>query len=456
MEFYNRKDEIHRLGKAIESTFSKLIIVYGRRRCGKSTLIKHVLNKSDIYYMAQQSDESVQLAQMANVIGERIPGFDDIIYPDWNSLLTNLDNTLKDRISLCIDEFPYLVKSSPDLPSIIQKFVDHKKDRKFHIILCGSSQQMMQGLVLPSSAPLYGRANEILKLLPLNIGWLQEAIDCTAVQTIEEFSIWGGVPRYWELRKEEASFESAIKNLILDRLGVLHDEPARLFLDDMRESVQAYSILSTVGKGANRLSEIAVRLRKPATHLGRPIDNLIKLGYLKREVPYGSSPKSNKKSVYRISDPFMNFYFSFGTDNLSRLELDMKDKVLKSISPSLVHYFAAEWERICRISIPLQPVLGIDFDICFRWWGTNTNQEKMEFDLVGESLDKKYLLVGECKWSKIKNPSSLLDKLKYKASLLPGIRRKTILPILFLKELDDKADQSKNIFTPADVLSRMK
>lgn len=456
MDFYNRESEIFRLKKAVGSPYSKLIVVYGRRRCGKSTLIKHVLNKSDIYYMAQQSDESVQLAQMAQVIGENIPGFDDIIYPDWNSLLSNLDNTLKDRISLCIDEFPYLVKSSPDLPSVIQKFIDNKKERKFHIILCGSSQQMMQGLVLRSSAPLYGRADEILKLLPLKIGWLQEAIDCTAIQTIEEFSIWGGVPRYWELRKEEASFESAIKNLILDRLGVLHDEPARLFLDDMRESVQAYSILSIIGNGANRLSVIAGRLRKPATHLGRPIDNLIKLGYLKREIPFGSSPKSNKKSLYRISDPFMNFYFSYVAQNLSRLELDMNDKVFKSISSSLVHYFAAEWESICRISIPLQPVLGIDFDICFRWWGTNTNQEKMEFDLVGESIDKKHLLVGECKWSKVKNPDILIEKLRRKASLIPGIRRKIILPILFVKELDDEGDQSENIFTPADVLSRMK
>jgi len=456
MKFYNREDESFRLRKAIDSSNPKLIVVYGRRRCGKSTLIKHVLKKGDIYFISQQSEESVLLTHMARTIGEKIQGFDDLIYPDWNALLTNLNNTLNERITLCIDEFPYLVKSSSDLPSILQKFLDQKKDRKFHIILCGSSQQMMQGLVLHSSAPLYGRADEILKLPPLKIGWIQGAINCNAIQAVEEYSVWGGIPRYWELRIEEDSFESGVKNLILDRLGVLHEEPARLFLDDMRESIQAYSILSIVGNGVHRLSEIAGRLRKPSTHLGRPIDNLIKLGYLKREVPYGSSPKSNKKSLYRISDPFMNFYFSFVAPNLSRLELDMKDVVMKSIRSSFAQYFAAEWENLCRLSVPFKPVKGIEFDVCHRWWGNDNSGEPMEFDLVSRSLDKKYLLVGECKWSKVKNPDSLLNQLVNKASKLPGVKGKKIIPVLFVKELENEADRTENILTPVDVLDRLK
>jgi AAA+ ATPase superfamily predicted ATPase len=444
------------LRKAFKSSTSKVIVIYGRRRCGKSTLIKRVLNERDIYFMAQQSDESMLLSQLAQVIGEKITGFDNLIYPDWDSLFTNLDNTIKDQITLCLDEFPYLVKSSPDLPSIIQKLTDQKKERKFHIVLCGSSQQMMQGLVLNSAAPLYGRADEVLKILPLKMGWIQKALDCSAIQAVEEYATWGGVPRYWELRQQEKTLASAIKNLILDRLGVLHEEPARLFLDDMRESVQAYSILSVVGNGIHRLSEIAARLRKPATHLSRPIDNLIRLGYLKREVPFGSNMKSSKKSLYKISDPFMNFYFTFVTPNLSRLELDMKEKVYRSINTSLVQYFAAEWENLCRLSIPMQPVNEIDFDICYRWWGNNTNNEQMEIDIVGNSLDNNYLLVGECKWSKIENPDRLIKKLKYKASLIPGINGKKIIPILFVKELQNKSERTANIFTPEDVLKRLK
>ncbi len=456
MEFYNRKNEKYRLKKALESQTSKLIVIYGRRRCGKSTLIKNVLKDVDIYFMAQQSDESVLIDQMAHVIGEKIPGFEKLVYPDWESIFTNLDNVLKDRITICIDEFPYLVKSSPQLPSLIQKIVDQRKERKYHIVLCGSSQQMMQGLVLDSSAPLYGRANEILNVLPLKAGWIQEALQCNSIQAIEEYAVWGGVPRYWELRKEEDSFESAVKNIIFDRLGILHEEPTRLFLDDMRESIQAYSILSIVGSGVHRLSEIAGRLNKPATHLSRPLDNLIKLGYLKREIPYGTSSKSNKKSMYRITDPLINFYFSFVAPNFSRLELDMKDQVYKSVRTSLLHFIATEWENLCRTCIPMKPVGGIDIDICFRWWGKNINGEQMELDVVGESIDKKYLLVGECKWGKVKNPKQLLEKLKDKALLLPDIRRKTILPFLFVKELADEGHKTSNIYTPDDVLSRLK
>jgi AAA+ ATPase superfamily predicted ATPase len=228
---------------------------------------------------------------------------------------------------LCIDEFPYLVKGSVSLPSIIQKIIDTTSDRKYHLILCGSSQQMMQGLILDSSSPLNGRADEIMKIGPLEAGWISEEFDCKSDQSIVEYSVWGGVPRYWELRTEEKSFKTVVKNIILDRYGVLHEEPVRLFLDDMRESVQAFSILSVVGNGSNRLSEIAGKLNKPATQLSRPVDNLIQLGYLKRDVPFGESETNSKRGIYRIADPFMNFYFNFLVPNLTRLELGLTDQV---------------------------------------------------------------------------------------------------------------------------------
>ena len=144
MKFINRESEKRRLKKALESSTAKLVVLYGRRRCGKSTLIRDILRGNDIYYMAQQIDESVQRIQLAKVIGEKLIGFDKLIYPDWESLFINLNNTLKEDITLCLDEFPYLVKSSSILPSLIQKITDDPKGRKYHLILCGSSQQMMQ------------------------------------------------------------------------------------------------------------------------------------------------------------------------------------------------------------------------------------------------------------------------------------------------------------------------
>jgi uncharacterized protein len=455
MKFFNREKEKQRLKKALASNKAKLVIIYGRRRCGKSTLIKNSLEPNDVYFLALQTDETLQREQLANSIAERINGFNSVVYPDWQSLFVNLNNVLKEPISICIDEFPYLVKASPGLPSVIQSVVDNSKNRKYHLILCGSSQQMMQGLILDSAAPLYGRADEIMKIFPLEAGWINEAMKGKPEQSIQEYAVWGGVPRYWELRTEKNSFKEAVINLILDRFGVLHEEPGRLFLDDMRESVQAFSILSVVGNGSNRLSEIAGKLKKPATHLSRPINNLIQLGYLKREIPFGELEKNSKKGIYRIADPFMNFYFTFLVPNLSRLELGLTDQVYKEIESRLTNYVSFEWENLCRRSVPMKSINGIDFDIARSWRGTNFKNKPMELDVVSESLDKKYLLIAECKWSRIENTPSLLEKLEQKAQLFPLTKGKKIVPVLFVREISGNI-VFPNVFLPEDVLKRLK
>lgn len=455
MKFYNREKEKQRLNKAIQGGNAKLIVIYGRRRCGKSTLIKNVIGRNDVYFMAQQADESIQLAQLASAIGEKIIGFDSVVYPNWESLFINLNNVVKQTITICIDEFPYLVKSSAGLPSVIQKIIDNNINRKYHLILCGSSQQMMHGLILDSSAPLYGRANEILKITPLNAGWIQEALDCNAEQAVTEYAVWGGVPRYWELRKEEGSFETAVKNNILDRSGVLHEEPSRLFLDDMREYVQAYSILTVVGNGCNRLSEIAARINKPANQLSRPIENLIQLGYLKREVPFGEQLKNSKKGLYRIADPFMNFYFTYVAPNLSRLELNLTEQVYDLFESKVSNFVSAEWENLCRRCVPMYPVQEINFDIAYRWWGSNIDNKPMEIDVIAESIDKQFLLVGECKWSEIEDTNKLLEDLNQKAILLPFAKNKKIIPVVFVKETGKNVGNG-SVLLPSDVIRRLK
>jgi AAA+ ATPase superfamily predicted ATPase len=239
-------------------------------------------------------------------------------------------------------------------------------------------------------------------------------------------------------------------------LGVLHEEPTRLFLDDMRESVQAYSIMAVVGKGCHKLSEIAGRLQKPATHLSRLLNRLIQLGYLERERPFGTSPKSNKRSLYKIRDPFMHFFFSFVSPNLSRLELGLTDQVYDNIEPFLNSYVAQEWEYLCRRCIPMAPVAGISFDRASRWWGNNTEGEMMELDLVAESLNKKYLLVGECKWKMIEHPEPILRQLQKKGELLPHQEKKMVLPVLFAKVITAKVEDSGKLFTPDAVMDRLR
>jgi AAA+ ATPase superfamily predicted ATPase len=314
---------------------------------------------------------------------------------------------------------------------------------------------MMQGLVLDGTSPLYGRADEIMKITPLEAGWLTDALNCKPDEAVMEYSVWGGVPRYWELRAEENSFKEAVINIILDRYGVLHEEPSRLFLDDMRESVQAFSILSVVGNGSNRLSEIAARLNKPATHLSRPVDNLIQLGYLKREIPFGEPEKNSKKGIYRISDPFMNFFFTFLFPNLSRLELGLTEQVFKTFESRQSGYVSAEWENLCRRSIPGSVANNIEFDIASRWWGSDLKQQPAEFDIVAQSSDKKHLLIGECKWSAVNNPGAELKKLEQKAFLFPIAKERKIITALFIKETSEKEIPS-NVFLPSDVLRSLR
>lgn len=441
--------------KTLHREEGQLIVIYGRRRCGKSTLIKNTIGPGDIYFMAQQSAEVIQRNQLVSVISEKIPGFDSVEYPTWESLFINLNSRITKPLTLCLDEFPYLVKTSPGLPSVLQKVIDQHLHSNYHIVICGSSQQMMKSLVLDSSSPLYGRATESLKIQPLEAGWITDALNFSAKQAIREYAVWGGVPRYWELRSNEESFEEAIKNIILDKHGILREEPSRLFLDDMRESVQAYSVLSVIGNGANRLSEIASRLNKPATQLSRPIENLINLGYLKREIPFGEQEKNSKKGIYRIAEPFFNFYFSFVVPNLSRLELNLTEQVFSIFNSRKPEYVSTEWENLCRRSVPLQPINGIQFDLAYRWWGTNIEKQPMEIDVVAESTNGKYLLVGECKWSKISKPQALLNKTKQRASLLPFAKNKTIIPFLFLKNSYSILPET-NIMTANEVINRLK
>jgi len=454
MEFLNRHREQKRLNKALQKQQGQLLVIYGRRRCGKSTLIKNTLGAGDIYFMAQQTDETIQRQQLASVIAEKLPGFDAVVYPTWESLFNSLNNQANGPLTLCLDEFPYLAKSSAVLPSVLQKIIDLQQNKNFHILICGSSQQMMNSLALDSSSPLYGRASEILNIKPLEAGWITKALACDAIQAIKEYAVWGGVPRYWELRNNEESFEEGVKNLILDNQGILHEEPSRLFLDDMRESVQAYSILAVIGNGANRISEIASRLNKPANQLSRPIEKLISLGYLKRELPFGEPPKNSKKGIYRIAEPFFNFYFTFVVPHLSKLELNLTDQVYEIFKSRETQFVSSEWENLCRRSVPFAPINGIEFGPAQRWWGINTDKKSMELDVVAESTSGNHLLVGECKWSEITNPNSLLKKTEQKGETLPFAKNKIIIPVLFARNTPEPGP-AQNIFTPDDIMNRL-
>ncbi len=444
MKFVDRIEEMKRLQSALMSEKPSFIVVYGRRRLGKSTLIKNALTGADIYYMADQTEASHQITLLAKEIGMKLEGFNRLIYPDWNALFEAVSFRTDERFTLCLDEFPYLVKSSPELPALLQKLVDTGKLR-YNIIICGSSQQLMQGFILNSSSPLYGRASHIIKLLPIAVRFLQEVLECSAKQAVEEYAVWGGVPRYWEIRLQSDSFHEAIAYNLANPQGTLYEEPFRLFLDDMRDTVQASTLLSLIGNGANRLSEIATRANKPATSLSGPLEKLISLGYLERQIPFGEDPRNSKKGIYKIADPFIGFYFRFIVPNRSLIELGRTDAVMEEILKRFNGYVSWHWENMCRKAVSGQVIMGKRYGLSARWWGNISREEQLEIDVVAKSTDGKSLLVGECKWTENENTGHLLKILTEKGKKLPFSRDKEIVPVLFLKGNKKKSD---HIFLP--------
>jgi AAA+ ATPase superfamily predicted ATPase len=454
MKFVNRTEEQSRIRKILSDKKPGFVVVYGRRRCGKSTLLKKILRTGDIYFMADQTERAQQINFFAQSIAKKFNGFDQVKYPNWEVLFTAFNLRLTKRICLVIDEFPYMVKTSPELPSILQKLID-KGGNKYDLILCGSSQQLMQGLVIESSAPLYGRADLILRIKPLKVSYLKVVLNSTAIETVEEYSVWGGVPRYWELRLKEKSFMDALRTNLFSAQGILLEEPLRLFYDDMRDTAQSYTILSFIGNGVQRLSEIAARMEKPATSLSGPLEKLVQLGYIERELPFGENEKNSKKSYYVISDPFIQFYFSFVLTNRSLIEIDKGDVVLKNMTSKLNIHFSYWWEKLCRHAVSGIELNGFSFGLARKWWGNVSKTERLEIDIIAESIDGKALLIGECKWTESENASRLIYELEQKIKKLSFAENKEIFICLFLKNKpSDKVDNP--VFLPEKIVKMLK
>jgi len=449
MKFVDRTEESKRLKEVLNDSKSTFTVVYGRRRLGKSTLLTRTLGELDVYYLADEADAKLQRERLAKMIASIIPEFDKVIYPDWYILFDTLNERTTQKFTLCIDEFPYLVGSSPDLPSILQNKLDPKR-LKFNIIICGSSQQLMYGLVLDATSPLYGRADAILKITPIKISYIQQALGVSAVEAIEEYAVWGGVPRYWELREGYVNLREAIEGNLLSVNGTLYEEPLKLFKDDIKDMVKTATIMSYVGAGANRLSEIAGRCGEIATNLSRPLSKLVSLGYLTKEIPFGENEKNTKKSLYKINDPFMDFYFRFIVSNRSFIEIGRIAPILAMLDSHFSSYTGEYWERLCRETVSGNEIDGITYGIARRWWGNVSKDERIELDIVAESLDKKYLLVGECKWTSGENSDQLLAELSAKAKKLPFAANHIIVPKLFLK--NTPVGTMEHVLLPEDVI----
>lgn len=403
MRFLNREAELARLDAMIPATEGRLAVVYGRRRVGKTRLLLEWCGRhGGVYTVADQSAPDVQRRYLAAAIAGAFEGFGDVSYPDWQSLLTRLTREARAASwtgPLVIDELPYLALSSPELPSVLQRWIDHDARRAgLKVALCGSSQRMMQGLALSSSAPLYGRAQVLFEVRPLAASHLRGAFGArSATDLCRLHAAWGGVPRYWELAVDAGrDVVAQIDALVLDPLGPLHDEPDRLLLEELPPAVELRPLLDAIGAGAHRVSEIGARLGRPATSLSRPLLRLQELGLVRREVPFGEDERSGKRALYRLDDPFVRLWFRVVAPHRAALRTSRPVERRRLLARHLPGLVAAAWEELCRSLLPgAGGVLGAvgPFEPASRWWRGNLP----EWDVVSRS--GRALLVGEVKWS---------------------------------------------------------
>ncbi|MFH0922005.1 MAG: ATP-binding protein [Fibrobacterota bacterium] len=405
MKFLNRSEELTRLNTLAKRNDGGLAVIWGRRRAGKTRLLTEWVDRhGGCYLVADRSAPDIQRQYLAEELSTRLPGFNEVVYPTWAAFLNRLaaDAAQKGfKGPVVLDELPYLVEHSPELPSVLQRFVDHDAKKAGLILaIAGSSQRMMQGIVLNRTAPLFGRAGENLKIRPLKAGYLLDTLAKNPVDAVEWYALFGGIPYYWELALA-SGMENTVQvadRLVLSPLGVLHSEPERLLSEEMPSASFARPVLDAIGMGAHRVSEIAGRIGVPATALAPSLTRLMDMDLCVREVPFGESEKSGKKSQYRLIDPFLRFWFKVVGPHrslLSHAPARVRIELFKKTAPALC---AESWEELCRDAVPSlekgSPVSG--FGPALRYWTPNGP----EWDIVAASQDGSTLLLGEAKWSK--------------------------------------------------------
>jgi hypothetical protein len=383
LTFTNRTAELKELDAA--ATASGLLVVFGRRRVGKTRLLAHWLKPHHgLYSQAIEAAKETQLEQVFRDIQDRLTTA--IVPKSWAELFELL--TLQKRqLILCLDEFPYLVASDPSLPSVLQRWLDHDKPRHFLLILSGSSTRMMNDLFLNRSAPRYGRARKLLHIEPMSYAAFCMAcrLNPADMESFTRFALVGGIPKYWEFVESKASAIDLADELFFGFAPYLDQEPVRILRDEGISGANAVSVLEVIGRGAEKSSEMAARLGTVQTNLSRLLQQLLDASVLAREIPFGESPRSTKKTRYRIQDPALRFWFRVYSPHRTRWQHYSKAEKLK-----LLHDHASTvFEDFCRQQHP-----GAS-----RYW-----EGDLEFDFVRaerRGQERESAVVSEVKWKQL-------------------------------------------------------
>jgi len=420
----------------------QLIVLYGRRRVGKTELIKQFCkNKDHIYFLADRRGSLLNAERFANIAAEhfgdippRVRNFDDA----FTYIAKRLDER---KIVITIDEFSYLVEKDDSIPSVFQLIWDEiLKDKNTMLILCGSLVSMMEN-ILSYRSPLYGRRTGQWKLSPLRFNNAKQIFPgYSTEQKVEAYSILGGIPFYLNTFDDEKDIYTNIEEKILTKGEILYEEVEFLLREELRDYSSYLSILEAIARGNSRISEIANFSKIQTKDLPKYLNVLMRLDIVEKVHPI-TEKKTTKRTIYKIRDNFFDFYFRFVYPFKSELELGNTKKVMGIIKKDFNMFVGKKFEDISREFLYEMNLKGL---MPFRLLNIGTWWEKdKEIDAVAFNKEEKKILFCEAKWQDLSRSEAekVLEKLKEKAEAvewLNKIRKEYFC--LIGKRLKDKKD----------------
>lgn len=451
--FIGRDKELIALNKLYQSDKFEFVVIYGRRRVGKTALINQFIgDKKSIYFMGLESNEKQNLENLSKSIIEFSSGIQaETSFASFQAALEYIFKLAEnERIILTIDEYPYVARSSKSLASTLQLLIDKYKDTsKLMLILCGSSMSYMEDHVLAYKAPLYGRRTAQMKILPFDF----EESCCYLKNMSDEdkaliYGIVGGTPQYLLQMSDKLSVEENVKNTYLNPMSFLYEEPINLLKQEVREPAIYTAIITAIATGYSRVSEISTKVGENTNVCSNYLKNLMNLGIIKKETPYGE--KESRKSVYSIEDNMFCFWYRFVLDNNSVIARGAADIVYKRIEPQLPDYMGRVFEEICMQylwKLLLKGNAPVEFVSLGRWWGNDPiKKSQAEIDIMGEQ-DAETAIFAECKWRNEKVDLDILGTLVERSKLFHYIKMHYYLfsKSGFTKECIEKAEQMRNV-----------
>ncbi|MCL1918797.1 MAG: ATP-binding protein [Peptococcaceae bacterium] len=430
--FIGRETELKRLNERYNSGEFECVTIYGRRRIGKTELIKEFIkDKKAIFFTALEDEYEANLAALSRAVFETLNDIKvDVSFNSIDDIFQHIyEAAQQEHLVFVIDEYPYLAQSKKSVSSILQRDIDHKfQNTTLFLILCGSSMSFMEKQVMGYQSPLYGRRTGQYRLLPFDY---ETAKKFHSTFTPEEsaviYGITGGIPKYLALFKDHCSLRDNIINTYFRADSMLFEEPSNLLKQELREPAVYNSIITAIATGSSKLNEIATTVKMQTGACFTYIDALMSLGIVRRELPVLAKPTS-KNSIYRLNDGMFRFWYRFVYRNLSKVQLDKGEEIYNRIQEQLPAFMGETFEDICHHYMHRENNKGrlpIQFQEIGRWWGTNPLMKtQQELDILAVDDREEQAIFAECKWTNQPMPESVVESLIEKARMFKNYRRK--------------------------------